>query len=86
MAGLYEHGTKELGFKKQTLCEPALQQSTLHERNSLSIVSWKLVYKFHPIVPNKFHFGLHEFAYNPNLYVNDMDIKFLKNSSSFCTS
>ena len=37
MAGFYEHGTEVVGFKKQTPCGPALQQSTLHERKILSI-------------------------------------------------
>ena len=43
MAGFYEHGTEVMGFKKQTLCGPALQQSTLHERKTLSkylVISW----------------------------------------------
>ena len=37
MAGFYEHGTEVMGFKKQTPCGPALQQSTLHERKTLSM-------------------------------------------------
>ena len=37
-----------------------------------------------PCIPNKCHFGLHEFSYNPKVYVSDMDIKFPKNSSSLC--
>ena len=42
MAGFYEHGTEVMGFKKQTLCRPALHQSTLHERTlSMRLVrSW----------------------------------------------
>jgi len=37
LAGFYEHGTEVLGFKKQTPHGQALQQSTLHERKTLSI-------------------------------------------------
>ena len=37
MAGYYEHGTEVMGFKKQTPCGPAQQQSALHERKILSI-------------------------------------------------
>jgi len=36
MAGFYEHNAEVLGFKKQTPCGPALEQSTLHERKNLS--------------------------------------------------
>jgi hypothetical protein len=32
MAGFHEHATEVLGFKKQTPCGPALQQSTLREK------------------------------------------------------
>jgi hypothetical protein len=38
MTGLYEHGTEVMGFKKQTPCGQALQQSTLHERKTLIIL------------------------------------------------
>jgi hypothetical protein len=43
MAGFCGHGTEVMGFKKQIPCGPALQQSTLHERKTLSkqlVRSW----------------------------------------------
>ena len=36
MSGFYEHSTEVLGFKEQTPCGQALEQSTLHERKNLS--------------------------------------------------